>query len=289
MNKNFLGFVFSLLLLGACSHPIEIEGEGDVSSDGGRSCTLADFLSALDNCTENLVIGAYNETYTATPHPLWFFDRWENCAAPSGNECSFAFDALTVEQFWGQTMPPLRAVFGKFQVIGPILPSSGIALSMGGPDAADVGYEREEYFLEGNATSYTPTLPLPTDGKLEVSANPPTTDGNYRTRMVVMRPADAADFNGTVIVEWMNVTAGADAPPDYIMAHNEFLRSGYAWIGVSAQAVGVNALVSRPRYNSLVHPGDSFSYSMYSHAGMAIRKAGSPLLGGLVPERLIAV
>ncbi len=292
MNKNPTKLYLSLflsLLLGACSHPIEIVGEGDVTSDGGRSCTLADFLAELDNCTENLVSGAYNETYTATPHPLWFFNRWENCIAPSGNECTFDIDAATVGDFQGDTAPPLRAVFTKYQLTGPILPSFAISLGMGAPVPADVGYVKEEYFIEGNATSYTPVLPLPTDGKLEVTANPPTPDGNYKTRMVVMRPLDPADFNGTVIVEWLNVSAGVDTPPDYIMAHNEFIRSGYTWIGVSAQAVGVNALNGRSRYASLEHPGDSFSYSMYSHMGMAIKQPGSPLLGGLVPERLIAV
>ena len=42
------------------------------------------------------------------------------------------------------------------------------------------------------------------------------------------------------------------------MAHNELIRSGYAWVGVSAQAVGVNALkngaTTAARYGSLEHP-----------------------------------
>ena len=49
-------------------------------------------------------------------------------------------------------------------------------------------------------------------------------------------------FNGTVVVEWLNVTGGADASPDWVHMHDELIRDGYAWVGVSAQAVGVNAL-----------------------------------------------
>ena len=44
--------------------------------------------------------------------------------------------------------------------------------------------------------------------------------------------------------------------------HDELIREGYVWVGVSAQAVGLNALKVAPmgdpgRYGSLVHPGDS--------------------------------
>ncbi len=50
------------------------------------------------------------------------------------------------------------------------------------------------------------------------------------------------------------------------MAHNELIRSGTAWVGVSAQKVGVDASISNSpaRYSSLVHPGDSYSYNIFS-------------------------
>ena len=31
------------------------------------------------------------------------------------------------------------------------------------------------------------------------------------------RPADAARFNGTVVVEWLNVSGGLDGAPDWIV------------------------------------------------------------------------
>ena len=54
------------------------------------------------------------------------------------------------------------------------------------------------------------------------------------------RPIDPKRFKGSVMVEWLNVSAGADTSPDWIMAHNELIARGWAWVGVSAQAVGVN-------------------------------------------------
>jgi Alpha/beta hydrolase domain len=159
---------------------------------------------------------------------------------------------------------------------------------------AQLGYQQKEFFLAGTARSYTPTLPLPTDGKLVVTADPEVLEGNYKTRLVVFRPIDPNDFNGTVIVEWFNVTAGNDTNPDWIMVHNEFIREGYAYVGVSAQAVGVNALKNSTtpawaaRYASLNHPGDSYSYDIFSRAGLLAKESAAILLSGLTAERVIA-
>ena len=67
---------------------------------------------------------------------------------------------------------------------------------------------------------------------------------DYTTRMVVLTPTDAAKFNGTVIVEWLNVSGGVDAPALWFMAHREIVREGYAYVVVSAQQVGVEGGVS---------------------------------------------
>jgi len=174
-------------------------------------------------------------------------------------------------------------------VQGPVVPSSGISLATGF-DISQVGYQRTEFFLNGNARSYAPIAPIPADGKLQVAPDPLVSAGNYKTRFVVFRPTDPAKFNGTVIVEWLNVTAGQDLATDWLMAHNELIRSGYAWVGVSAQAVGVNQIkaTNPSRYGTLFHPGDSYSYDIFSHAGARVRDHAATVLGGLVPERVIA-
>jgi hypothetical protein len=181
------------------------------------------------------------------------------------------------------------------QLLGPVLPDSGISGLAAKGFFSGVGYQAKEFILADIARSYSPLLlPLPSDGKLLVTADAEVVAGDYNTRLVVYSPIDAADFNGTVVVEWLNVTAGSDTHPDWVMAHNELIRNGYAWVGVSAQAVGVNALINSAtpevaaRYASLSHPGDSYSYDIFSLAGRLAGETASPLLGGLTADVVIA-
>jgi len=104
-----------LVLLAACSHPLEIIGEGDiVSASGDRDCLYEDSIAGASNCTENSVIGNYLETYYAEPRPGWEFVGWENyCNDVPGNECAFDVPANIVQQAWGLAVPPLRAVFSE--------------------------------------------------------------------------------------------------------------------------------------------------------------------------------
>jgi hypothetical protein len=165
-------------------------------------------------------------------------------------------------------------------------------------DLADVGYSQSEFFIEGTASAYAPVNPLTNDGKWTVAAS---SSAAYKTRIVVNRPINAADFNGTVLVEWFNVSGLADASPDWQHMHVELVRAGYVWVGVSAQLAGVNQLkcaaLSPPlcpaagdaaRYGTLVHPTDSYSYDIFSQAGQAVRDSAELVLGGLQPERVIA-
>lgn len=198
--------------------------------------------------------------------------------------------------------PPKRDAEGvaTATVQEPVAIGNGrIVLGPPGFDLASVGYAESEYFLTGRANSYTSTEPLTTDGLW----NSITTDGSadYTTRIVVRRPVDPARFNGTVWVEWLNVSGGLDASPDWTYAHVNLIDAGAAWVGVSAQKVGIsgggNALgaalalknADPIRYASLNHPGDEFSYDMYSQAGAAVWFQSDTVLGGLAPERVIAI
>jgi hypothetical protein len=60
-----------------------------------------------------------------------------------------------------------------------------------------------------------------------------------------------------VVVEWLNVSGGVDAAPDWVTQHTELVRDGFAWVGVSAQKAGVEATrgTDPARDASLVHPG----------------------------------
>jgi hypothetical protein len=180
-------------------------------------------------------------------------------------------------------------------VVGPI------ASAIGGLDrnypyfASNVGLERydyveEEFFIEGLAHSYdTPEMAIGVE-------RPGTTP--YRTRIVVRRPRSAENFSGVVAVEWYNVTGQADVEYDWFNSYDYFLRSGWAWVGVSAQRVGVNALreLSPARYGSLdvsdggtVDPQDALSFDIFSQAIQALRQPGGVApLGPLRPRLVIA-
>src|SRR4029079_360079 len=88
----------------------------------------------------------------------------------------------------------------------------------------------------------------------------------------------------------VTVSGCVDANADWMQTHNQLIRDGYAWVGVSAQAVGLNATkTSDPvRYATLSHPGDSFSYDMFSQAGQAVR-SNPMILGGLEPKHVLGV
>ncbi|HKF89893.1 MAG TPA: alpha/beta hydrolase domain-containing protein [Acidimicrobiia bacterium] len=160
-------------------------------------------------------------------------------------------------------------------VSGPI---PGQPASLSAVDLGPRGYVEEEYFVEGTARAYEPAGPLTEDGRWNVQT---TTTAPYRTRVLVRRPKDPAKFNGVVEVEWLNVSGGLDAAPDWGLGNAELLRGGFAWVGVSAQAVGVNSLKNSPaRYGTLDHPGDAYSYDIYSQVGEALRRpTGTNLLG----------
>jgi hypothetical protein len=165
-------------------------------------------------------------------------------------------------------------------------------------DLAGAGYTEKEFFFEGDATSYSLPSGLTMDGKwalMEQDKAP------FKSRLLVRRPMDASKFNGSVVVEWLNVSGGADGDPGFMYNSAMLLREGFAYVGVSAQAVGVQgggfSLGAGPgvvplkqfdpdRYGSLNHPGDQYSFDIYSKAANAIRD--SNVLEGLKPERLIA-
>lgn len=163
-------------------------------------------------------------------------------------------------------------------------------------DVSELGYKSEEFFIEGVAHAYKLVEGTHTpDGKWSSKRSDKTAP--FKTRMLVVRPSESDRFNGTVIVFWLNVTAGFELGS----AAGEALR-GYAWVGVSAQKVGIDGFPQNPqglkawdpeRYGSLVHPGDSYSYSIFTHVARSIasdrdRSSLDPM-GGLEVERLIAV
>jgi len=195
-----------------------------------------------------------------------------------------------------------RAEVPSPAIEGPIASPAGAFIgSAGMVDLSKVGYEQQEYFISGTASAYTSTGTLGDDGIWSVA---PGATAEYKTRILVYRPTNPKKFSGTVLVEWLNVSGGVEANPDWTQTHVEIIREGAAWVGVSAQFVGVEGggglvglgislplkTVNPARYGSLHHPGDGFSYDIFSQAGQAVRMPSGPNpLGTLKPKRVIAV
>ena len=130
-----------------------------------------------------------------------------------------------------------------------------------GPDLAAHGWTETEYVVRGTARSYAGDLPADGRSSLAVAGEAP-----FVTRCVVRRPADPAAFSGTLVAEWLNVSSGADAAPDWTYLSDEIVRRGHVWVGVSAQYVGVEGgsgtvgdlglkpLKAEPRYAALEPP-----------------------------------
>jgi hypothetical protein len=146
------------------------------------------------------------------------------------------------------------------------------------------GYVEEEFVLSGTARRF--------DGGEAVSEHP------YRTRVVVRRPSEERDSNGTALVEWQNVTAGNDLDALWMSSADHIMRSGYTWVGVSAQNVGVSHLAgwSPARYGDLdvtdggTVGGDRLSYDVFAQAGQALRvPGGGPVTGGLEYDEVLAI
>jgi hypothetical protein len=156
------------------------------------------------------------------------------------------------------------------------------------------GYIEQEFFIEGTANEYE-IRPL-------MTATVASGGHRYKTRIVVRRPRRPSQFNGTVILEWQNVSAGFDIDASWAGGQEEFfIREGYAWVGVSAQRVGVQQPMTGLRDFSPVRYGtldvtdggtilnDALSFDIFSQAGQAVlNPTGIKPLGPLKPRRIIA-
>lgn len=146
-------------------------------------------------------------------------------------------------------------------------------------DIGELGYVEEEYFVAGTARAHG------TD-----------TEADYTTRIIIRRPLNAQDFNGTLLLDWVNVTAQFENAVDTLEAHRFFLREGYAYAHVSVQAAGLCCTPLTPqiwdplRYAELNHPGDDYAFDMLSQIARGFRSpTETDPMGGLSVQRIIAM
>lgn len=191
------------------------------------------------------------------------------------------------------------------QIEAALIDHPGAPLNALAPQHASVGRIEQEFRLSGRAARYRMADPATEAVCID-------TGHRYTTRLLVRRPDDLARFNGTVIVEWLNVSAGQDLDFVYAATRELIVREGCAWVGVSAQRVGVECLVAwnpqryaglsvaapldDPVTHTLLDPahaftgaagGDVLCWDIFSHVALLLRH--SPQVLGLpAAHRLVA-
>jgi hypothetical protein len=163
-----------------------------------------------------------------------------------------------------------------------------------------VGYAEQEFLVEGTARSFALAGERGADGRWSVQED---AAAPYVTRILVRRPVDPAAFSGTVAVEWLNVSAGMDVAPDWALLQRELVQRGHIWVGVSVQKAGIDGggmveglhlkKFAHSRYAQLEHPGDAWSFDIFSQVGALLRSPSAAVLGEPLgagaPVRLIAL
>src|SRR3954465_4520859 len=120
------------------------------------------------------------------------------------------------------------------------------------------GYVEEEYFFEGVARA--------ADG----------TTAPYKSRILVRRPSSPFRFNGSVVLDWDNVTVPDDTDVGWLPMHTTVMDRGFVYVAVAAQRLSIEASpialkqYDPVRYGSLSHPGDNYSFDIYSQAAEAV-------------------
>ncbi|MDR3772482.1 MAG: alpha/beta hydrolase domain-containing protein [Terracidiphilus sp.] len=166
-------------------------------------------------------------------------------------------------------------------------------------DLARYGYQEQEYYASGTANRYRIKSPLETATLVD-------SDHAYKTRIVVRKPLDLKRFNGIVVVEWYNVSAGQDIDFCWGGSHDYLMQEGYVWVGVSAQRVGIKQLNAwsparygtlsaeasndDPQGGTLDDRGDVLSWEIFGQVGAALLSHHGPSdpLAGLAVKSLIA-
>jgi hypothetical protein len=156
-------------------------------------------------------------------------------------------------------------------------------------------YVEEEFFVSGNATVYTyeerprPTVVLP------LEAVP------YKSRIAVRRPADPAQFSGTVVIEWWNSTGTFDTSPGWDASAAFFARAGWIYVGLTNSNTSIAFLRNgcrlggilpvadcRTRYASLSLPENGQAYDLGNQLAALLARGGaeSPIPPAYRVERI---
>lgn len=151
--------------------------------------------------------------------------------------------------------------------------TQGQASSSRQSQLATTAYSEEEWRLRGQAQSYVADGEWHDDGRWRVKPSHPPRP--YETRILVRKPKDPARFNGIVLVEWMNTALSFDLDGGWMLNRDEIMREGYAWVGVSAEALSVSFLkgLNPTRYaQASAQDNNGQSFDIYTQAARLVRQ-----------------
>jgi hypothetical protein len=167
------------------------------------------------------------------------------------------------------------------------------------------GYSEQEFYAEGFASRYRGAQRIVSAGSAPTTAQVIDHGWPYKSRVLVRTP-QKVKFNGTLVVEWANVTGGLDLDAAFAESHEYLLREGYAVAVVSAQRVGVLQLKawSPTRYGDVTVDADNtdplggliddrndpLSWDVYAQITRALQTSGADdALPGLTVKRTVAL
>ena len=147
-----------------------------------------------------------------------------------------------------------RADESKIHVRGPVPVTAqshpfGAADHTRAPqDLGKLGYVEEEFLFSGAANVYDWT------GVGTAAVRTPSVP--YTTRVLIRRPADPKRFSGTAVVELLNPSNRMDLNIGWAISHEEWVRKGDAWVGITAKPISIVALKAfdPQRYAQLSFP-----------------------------------
>src|SRR5579862_570438 len=141
--------------------------------------------------------------------------------------CALAAVVLSVRVF-AQSAVPVPKFTGPIPVTATSYPLLAADHNLQPLDLSKVGYVEEEYIVSGTASVYD----WAQDGSLTVK----TPNVPYANRILVRRPANAARFSGTVVVEPMGAARRFDWSLMFSYLHDQIVEHGDAWVGITTPA-----------------------------------------------------
>jgi hypothetical protein len=151
----------------------------------------------------------------------------------------------------GAVTIPVPQASGPVPVTAESHPFLSAMVSVPPVDLAARGYVEEEFFVSGTGNVYD----WETDGSIKIR----TSGLPYTTRILVRKPANAAGFSGTVLVDIGNRADGFDTIAVWGQLNDHLLSNGHAYVAVTAFSGNIGSLkiFDNKRYAGLSFPKPS--------------------------------